>query len=41
LPILPLWQTVNHFAYRDSISGVRASPVTLYQDLSAWRKSFP
>jgi ABC-type transport system substrate-binding protein len=40
LPVLPLWQTANYFAYRDSVSGVGADPVTLYQNLSAWRKSF-
>lgn len=40
LPLLPLWQTVNHFAYRKSLEGVGATPVSLYQNLSAWRKSF-
>ena len=39
LPLIPLWQTVNHFAHRKSLSGVESSPVTLYQDLSSWRKS--
>ena len=40
LPVIPLWQTVNFFAYRKSIAGVGENPVTLYQNLSAWRKSF-
>jgi ABC-type transport system substrate-binding protein len=40
LSLIPLWQTVNHFAYRKSIEGVGASPVSLYQNVSAWRKSF-
>jgi ABC-type transport system substrate-binding protein len=39
LPLIPLWQTVNHFAHRQSLSGVEANPVTLYQNLPQWRKS--
>lgn len=39
LPLIPLWQTVNHFAHRNSLSGVEANPVTLYQNLPQWRKS--
>ena len=39
LPLIPLWQTVNHFAHRKSLGGVEANPVTLYQDLPKWRKS--
>jgi hypothetical protein len=39
LPLIPLWQTVNHFAHRKSLSGVEANPVTLYQNLPQWRKS--
>ena len=40
LPLLTLWQTANYFAYRKSIEGIGTSPVTLYQNISAWRKSF-
>jgi tetratricopeptide (TPR) repeat protein len=40
LPVIPLWQTVNFFAYRESIEGISETPVSLYQDLSQWRKSF-
>ncbi len=40
LPLLPLWQTANYFAYRKSLEGVGQAPVSLYQNLSAWRKSF-
>ncbi|MBA3480222.1 MAG: hypothetical protein H0T51_00270 [Pirellulales bacterium] len=40
LPVIPLWQTVNYFAYRKSIDGVGDNPVSLYQNLPAWRKSF-
>jgi ABC-type transport system substrate-binding protein len=40
LPVLPLWQTPNHFAYRRTVEGVSDNPVTLYLNLSAWRKKF-
>jgi hypothetical protein len=40
LPVLPLWQTVNYFAHRNSIAGVGHNPVSLYQNLPDWRKSF-
>jgi ABC-type transport system substrate-binding protein len=40
LPLLPLWQTVNHFAHRAQLGGVGDSPVTLYQNVAEWRKSF-
>jgi hypothetical protein len=39
LPLLPLWQTVNHFARRTELEGVGDSPVALYQNVAAWRKS--
>lgn len=37
LPVLPLWQTVNYFAYRTSVRGITESPVTLYQDVEQWQ----
>ncbi|MBX3434046.1 MAG: hypothetical protein KF847_12055 [Pirellulales bacterium] len=40
LPVIPLWQTVNYYAYRDWLQGVGEGPVTLYQNLPQWRKSF-
>jgi tetratricopeptide (TPR) repeat protein len=40
LPLIPLWQTVNYFAYRKNMSGIGDSPVTLYQNISDWQKSF-
>jgi tetratricopeptide (TPR) repeat protein len=40
LPVIPLWQTVNFFAHRQSIEGITETPVSLYQDLSQWRKLF-
>jgi tetratricopeptide (TPR) repeat protein len=36
LPLIPLWQTVNYFAYRESIAGIGESPVALYQNVDAW-----
>jgi ABC-type transport system substrate-binding protein len=39
LPVIPLWQTVNYFAYRTSVRGISASPVTLYQDVENWSTS--
>jgi ABC-type transport system substrate-binding protein len=36
LPVIPLWQTINHFAYRASVRGIGESPVTLYQNIDTW-----
>ncbi len=40
LPVIPLWQTVNYFARRAWLAGVEDEPITLYQNLENWRKSF-
>ncbi len=40
LPVVPLWQTVNWLAVRTWLEGVGQQPVTLYQNLDAWRKEF-
>jgi ABC-type oligopeptide transport system substrate-binding subunit len=40
LPVIPLWQTVNWLAHRTWLTGVGEQPVTFYQNLDAWRKSF-
>ena len=37
LPLIPLWQTVNFFAYRTGLQGIGESPVTLYQNVDQWR----
>jgi ABC-type transport system substrate-binding protein len=37
LPVIPLWQTVNYFAYRTSVEGLGESPLTLYQGIDQWR----
>jgi ABC-type transport system substrate-binding protein len=36
LPLIPLWQTVNFFAYRAAVQGIGESPVTLYQNVDQW-----
>lgn len=37
LTVLPLWQTPEHFAFRQSITGISPAPVTLYQDIDSWQ----
>ncbi len=37
LPILPLWQVGESFAYRTILKDVPKRPVTLYQDIQKWR----
>lgn len=41
LPILPLWQVSESFAYRNDVSGVTQKPLGLYQDLQKWRNRAP
>jgi hypothetical protein len=36
LPVIPLWQTVNYFAHRDTLRGIGESPVALYQNIESW-----
>ncbi len=40
LPLIPLWQTINYFARGAQLEGVGDNPVTLYQNVADWRKSF-
>lgn len=37
LPVIPLWQLVDSYAYRTNIGGMGANIVTLYQNLDRWR----
>jgi ABC-type transport system substrate-binding protein len=37
LPVIPLWQLVNHFAYHKSVKGVPPRPFHLYQDIENWQ----
>jgi len=36
LPVIPLWQTMNFFAYRAAVRGIGEAPVTLYQNVDEW-----
>ncbi len=36
LPVIPLWQTVNYFAYKSSVRGLGETPVALYQNVEQW-----
>jgi len=35
--VLPLWQTMDHFAYRRSLTGLAPDRLRLYQDIEQWR----
>ena len=37
VPLVPLWQLTDHFAYDRALEGVGARPVSLYQDVEAWQ----
>jgi tetratricopeptide (TPR) repeat protein len=37
LTVLPLWQTIEHYAVRSNVQGVRPGSVSLYQDVDSWR----
>jgi ABC-type transport system substrate-binding protein len=37
VPIIPLWQLVDHFAYHKSLQGVGKRPAMLYQQIESWR----
>jgi tetratricopeptide (TPR) repeat protein len=41
LPILPLWQVGESFAYRSELVGVAQKPLGLYQDIQKWRYRVP
>ena len=35
--IIPLWQTIDYFAYNKRLHNVGESPVWLYQNIQQWR----
>lgn len=35
--LVPLWQTMDHFAYRRTLEGLRQPRVSLYQDVEQWQ----
>ena len=39
LPVLPLWQLIDSYAFRKDIRGVGLGNVTLYQNINKWRLS--
>lgn len=40
LPVVPLWQTANYFAYRTSVQGIGDRPISLYQNIDKWKVSY-
>jgi ABC-type transport system substrate-binding protein len=37
LPVIPLWQLTDHFAYHRQLQGVAARPVSLYSNVEQWQ----
>ena len=37
LPVIPLWQTIPHFAYRPELRGIGQKPATIYQQIEQWQ----
>lgn len=37
LPVMPLWQITDRFAYSPYVEGLTDRPVSLYQDVESWR----
>ncbi|MEL7338403.1 MAG: peptide ABC transporter substrate-binding protein, partial [Planctomycetota bacterium] len=40
LPVLPLWQMVDSYAYRKEMGGIGSDIVSLYQNVEKWRLKF-
>ncbi len=40
IAVVPLWQLVDYFAYGQSLEGIGERPVSLYQDIEAWKPAF-
>jgi hypothetical protein len=40
LPVIPLWQLVDHLAYHTSVQGIGQRAVTLYDDVEQWQAEF-
>lgn len=41
LPVIPLWQMVDYFAYDVAVQGIGKAPVTLFQDVEKWQITVP
>lgn len=39
LPVIPLWQLVDSYAYRTQLAGIGGNSVSLYQNVDRWRLS--
>ena len=39
IALLPLWQSVNYYAYRKNIVGIEDNPVSLYDNIQTWQKT--
>lgn len=39
LPVIPLWQTYNYFAHRQSLRGFGTTPISCYQHVADWRRT--
>ncbi|MEX2173951.1 MAG: ABC transporter substrate-binding protein [Pirellulaceae bacterium] len=37
LPVIPLWQLVDHFVYHTSLKGIGERPATLYENIEQWQ----
>jgi peptide/nickel transport system substrate-binding protein len=37
LPVIPLWQLVDHYAHHTSVKGIGQRPVGLYQNIDHWQ----
>jgi hypothetical protein len=35
--VIPLWQTIDYFAYSPRLEGLNEQPVLLYQAIEQWR----
>ena len=37
LPVIPLWQIVDHFAHHKTIQGIGVAPIHLYEEIEHWQ----
>ena len=40
LPVIPLWQLIDSFAYREQLNGIGTNIVSLYQNVERWQLRF-
>jgi hypothetical protein len=39
--VVPLWQLVDHFVYRQGLEGIGPRPVSLYANVERWQRVWP